>query len=382
MKYEIARYLVPEFEKRIAKANRRLERAGTDARFTFTCKNFTDTGVDNLGMDYQVPMTQIMLSDLSLAIGDYIFMARVEWEEAGPVVYTMPGESLQGWRPENMVCAHCGLSRRRTKMYVVRSRTGERIILGSNCLELYTGVRAVAMWALEFDQELGEGWEPDDYTDQRSERKAHQNSVIALAWAISDQGRRYISAGKAQEGGISTSEMVRKALWGPREDLLPAISMAQEYLKDEELLEAIRSAAETVSEKSDYGQNLRVFANSDWLSPRGVGMVTSLASVYARNREELASRPNVSTGFIGQVGDKLRGVKLTLSTVRSWEGQYGITTLLVGMTADGHVVKWFASKELDVQPGQVVQIKSCAIKACEQFKGVDQTVITRARMAA
>ena len=55
-----------------------------------------------------------------------------------------------------------------------------------------------------------------------------------------------------------------------------------------------------------------------------------------------AATPRVA-GFIGKVGDRLRDFDVTITVVRSIEGYYGTTTLMVGTTDDGHTVKWFAS---------------------------------------
>ena len=50
-------------------------------------------------------------------------------------------------------------------------------------------------------------------------------------------------------------------------------------------------------------------------------------------------------------------------------------------SADGHEVKWFSSrKQGDLEVGQKVKVNG-TVKANEAYQGVDQTVITRAKIA-
>ena len=54
---------------------------------------------------------------------------------------------------------------------------------------------------------------------------------------------------------------------------------------------------------------------------------------------------------------------------------------MVGVTPDGHVVTWNASKDLDVEAGDTLVLSAATVKAHENYQGTDQTVLTRAVVA-
>lgn len=93
----------------------------------------------------------------------------------------------------------------------------------------------------------------------------------------------------------------------------------------------------------------------------------------------LEQAPNLV--FLAEVGTKVE-VTGTVRFRRYLDGQYGTTTLLVldVETDNGPaIVKWFASKGLEVDRGDTVTLKA-TVKAQETYQGQKQTVITRGRI--
>ncbi|MGV0653755.1 hypothetical protein ABQE48_07735 [Mycolicibacterium thermoresistibile] len=85
-------------------------------------------------------------------------------------------------------------------------------------------------------------------------------------------------------------------------------------------------------------------------------------------------------GFIGEVKERVRDFSIELTTVRQFDGNYGTTTLFVGRTPSGHVVKWFASGAWRYDVGDTLYLAAATVKAHENYKGIDQTVITRGKI--
>jgi len=328
-------------------------------------------------------------------------------EEAGYTVHTAPGQNLDGWkRPDvsDVHCDHCGTKRNRNRLYVIRNNaTGELLQIGHNCIELYTGLSPKGLWSLQFDAELqsfadednGGGFGARDYG-------IPVDRVLGYAYSFSDHGRQYVSTKAAEwRPEAATAHLVRGWLISPpsrptgswvtprmvaeweaeRQLALEGL----EYSKDEKLIADIKSVAETLTPGTDYADNLAVILAGEHVSGRNVGILASLVSVYARERELAVKREAAKKLVKGYIADEKVRVKaetrVTIQTVRFWEGDYGVTTFIVGRTDDMHAVVWKASGRKDVEVGDVLVLSAFTVKAHETYgdeNPIHQTVITRA----
>jgi hypothetical protein len=409
-----------EFQHIIEKANRRLERAGATARFEPSIVREDRSITQESGLSITVPYVIATMEQFRLSLGRYTFVARLVPEEAGMTVHTAPGESLEGWvRPaaDDQHCDHCEVKRNRINLYVVRDEeTGEFIQLGQQCIQLYTGLEPKGLWALTFDQviadEMGEsdgGW-----GGGRREYSVSIDEVLALSLALTNGGAKYVSKANAEAWNkSSTSGDIQRALFGnfpsaadvrrwpglaeERQRFLDAIDKAAEIAKDTALLDAVKASASTLKAGTDYADNMAIIlaAESGLVSRWNIGTLGSLVAVYHRTLEreaERKARPQAAAGFIGAVGERVRDFTVTTTSVRQFDGMYGTTTLLVGVTEDGHVVKWFASNppyksvttevgdvvgSRGVEPGDVLHFAAATVKAHDNYQGTDQTVLTR-----
>lgn len=398
---------LPEFHRLIDKANRRLERAGAPILFDPAISPAFDKLVSlGSGLNVAVPHVTVTLPSLRLSLGDYTFVAALVPEEAGWTVHSAPGESLDGWQRPSIdewpACDHCKTQRKRVRVYVVREdSTGKLIQLGHNCIQLFTGLEPKGLWALSFDHELKEFSERDEFGSLGSGSRDFGiaiDTVLALSFAYSDGGRAYVSKAKADEWGKeSTVERIRMHLFSPPKATSHPNDRGyreyQEYLDfcakasevSDELLAAIKASAETLRAGTDYADNMAIIlaAESGYVSRRNVGVLASLVAVYRRGLEDAAKRaaqPAPATGFLGEVGDRLKNVEIVARTVKVWEGYYGMTTFLVGTTDSGHTVVWKASGQRNWEPGDRIKLTAATIKAQENYQGTDQTVVTRARV--
>lgn len=401
---EIHRWEMPshrhgEFVARIARANKRLAAAGLDARFEVAYEDFEikkniasvdHSVVSHHGSVYILePWVRATLTGpLTLRHGHFTFVARLVPEEAGFTVHTAPGQELGGFVPRgDTACEHCGVDRARTRLYLVRDDRDATIMqLGHTCIELYTGVSPKGLWALTFDEELdkcardeGGGFGQRDYG-------APIDAVIAYSWVHSDHGRAYKSA---TGYGPSTAGRVRTSLFAspntiPEPDRAYFEAKAAEAalcLRDSALLDAIKDSVTTTFAESDYGRNLRVILAGETVSGRNIGILASLVKVYARAQQIEAERkaaPKVVSGFVGEIGERVRNISGVATVVSCSENQWGDTTFLVGIADTGHTLVWSASRDLGIERGQRFTITAATVKAHGEYNGTDQTVITRA----
>lgn len=228
------------------------------------------------------------------------------------------------------------------------------------------------------------------------------DEVLAFAFAHSDRGTNYIPATN-RDWEETTIDKVKVSLFaGPeimaemtqegKDEYQAKYEEAMGYLADTELLAAIKVSALSLKETTRYGSDVRnVLINGKAVSGRQIGLMASLVSVYAREKERRETQsklPKVVLGYLGSVGERLHDVKLTLQTVRFIDNYFGGSTFLVGITDDGHTVVWQASRGIDVKEGDRITLASATVKALEKYQSkkenepeVYQTVITRARLS-
>lgn len=405
--WDIPAYNLDAFRTKIDAANRRLRQAGSDQRFDVEYAPYsrTETVADpdapELTTTYHEQWYIATLTGpLVVRSARFEFAATLVAEEAGFTVHSAPGVELGGFRPRgDRACEHCGTDRQRSRLYLVREiATGALTQVGHTCLELYTDICPHGLWVLELADGLDEATNrPADSVGRREATEVAIDDVLAWAWGYSNGGRAYVSSKASEERLIpSTGSEVRRALYmpprpNPRDNrdfdrYVEAGRIAATVHPD--LLAEIRATVETVNADSDYGQNLRVILASPTgvVGFRNVAIVASLVAIYARNLEReqeraaRAARPK-SSGFLGEVGERVRNFEVNLSVVREWEGDYGWTTLLIGSTPQGQAVKWFRSGRHDLDAGDVLRLKAATVKAHEEFNGDDVTVVTRGLVA-
>lgn len=397
--WEIPAYNLDAFKAKIAQANGKLARAGLDARFEITYTPFEYKRTVSDAPENRVPENPPFVIEpwvratldgpLTLRHGHYTFAASLVAEEAGVTVHTAPGQELGGYTPKGTTnCDHCGVDRNRTRLYLVRDeRDGSVIQLGHSCIELYTGIAPKGLWALTFDEELDVFTEPSEGGFGHRDLGAAVDSVLAYAYAHTNQGRNYMPAAGV---GESTVSRVRMSLFGDiarlkddeRRYYRDKAVEAAAYVDDGALLDAIKASVTETAADSDYGRNLRVILAGESVSGRNVGILASLVKVYARKMQIEAERKAnpPAAGFIGDIKERIRNFSLNLTYVREDDGYYGKTTLFIGRTGDGHVVKWFAAGTFVFEIGDTLNLEAATVKAHEVYKGQDQTVITRAKI--
>jgi hypothetical protein len=418
----IPSYRQDDLDKKISKANSRLDKTEITDRFAATYAPYekmvlkgaielidplTGVVVERIGGTLVAqPWLEVTLQTVRISAGHYTFVASLVAEEAGYTVHTAPDQSLDGWqRPEvgDMHCDHCNTNRYRKRLYVIRDeRDGSLHQIGHNCIELYTGLSLKGLWVLEWGHEI-RGWADEDEGCGfgSGDYGVPVNTVLGYAFAFSDEGRGYVSRKAAEFGGVATVDKVREGLFGkvdppsPRsrnyyaekkayDEYVAKCKLGWELSQNEELIGKIRAAAVTLKTGTDYADNMNVILAGERVSGKNVGILSSLVAVYARENQLRADREQTTPaadGFVAPVGQRVKNITLTLSQVKMFDGNYGTTTLLVGRTSDQHVVKWFASGNHDYNIGDTITLDA-TVKAHDNYKGTDQTVVTRGRIAA
>ena len=139
---------------------------------------------------------------------------------------------------------------------------------------------------------------------------------------------------------------------------------------------------------STYVDNLKVAAAAEYVEARQIGLLASAPRAYTRHLETAAERQAKQarweaekaakkvSDYLGSEGDKLK-VEVTVNSVRHIAGDYGTTHLFTMTTAEGNIVKWFASNEV-LEEGQTVTLQG-TVKKHDDYNGTKSTVLTRCK---
>jgi hypothetical protein len=203
---------------------------------------------------------------------------------------------------------------------------------------------------------------------------------LAIVAACIDE-RGWISRGNAGPFRPATSEqalMVIDHQYQCKEclnDYLHVTPKEMDIQVAQEALTWIRAMDD--SDLSDYLYNLQVVCRSEVVIARHTGLAASLIATYCRVVEEQRSR-EISAAISahqGTVGQRTT-FDLTVVGCTPHDGMYGVTYFYRLTDAAGNVFTWAASNG-QLETGHTYTLKA-TIKAHSEYRGVAQTVITRA----
>ena len=387
---------IEEAHDHVAKANRKLAKAGIEERFELTVgepypvKLGSTRAAGGSGV-ITIFKVDVELNTPEIAYAGWTFVATLVAEGDDLITRTAPGQELGGWAPETAVCDHCHTLRNRNKTYIVRNADGVVKQVGSSCIRLFLGVAPSALWALDFNPLDDFGASDDDefgfssYRDQAYPVR----DLVKLAYVLTDGGKSYVSRAATEFGGTCTADEIFNIMSDrhPGETLSDRISreiMLDEAAKlPETVVDEVLASAATLDQATDYGRNLAILVAKDFVSSKSVGMVVSILTVFCKDRQRKAAKAEIASGFVGTVGQKLTNLAVTVQAVRYLDGYMpgSTSTLLVMRTADNHVVKWFASRKIEIDEGDKIVLKSATVKSNDVWQGQDQTALTRCRIA-
>lgn len=409
----IPTWSVDRIEHKVELANRRLEREGIAKRFELersdeevSYRRPTGDEVDMYGyapwQQYAFQYSTLTLNRPSISHEGWRFDAALDRVPGTDefMMRSVPGRDFAGWRPEPGRCDHCGKFRDRNTTYLVTNEeTGETLQVGASCMEVFLGVRPKGLWSLGTSIEPDEDWDAAPLSTQSVE---DNRELIAKALVASDMGKRYVSKSRAVEwGSVSTADRI-DALFGSttfhrltEEDRLEREQARQELAEvlGSGLVDDVVKAAREVGTDSDYGRNLNAALDAGFATAAMSGTVISAVAAYGRKNRDAAQAKvrqdriaEAKPGFAAPVKNRLRDVPVTITNVfegtraaYAWphgDEPFQIITMRDG---DGHEIVWKTSTVQPVKIGDDVTMTG-TVKKHGEFRGVDQTQISRAKL--
>lgn len=395
---------IPAAVEIVNKANRKAARAGIENRLEAVWSVATLPGtVDDFGLEgpEQELATFVVLGS-PLVVSGWTFVATLSWDvEAGVITRPVPDApvvDLSQFRGlKAPICDQCGTRRQRKDVFVLRNEDGSYLkVIGRNCLAAFIGIDPAG--ALSYIDSAPESRDFDGFSNQPEEWRFASTQVVALASAaVATFGWVSKAAAWDSKHG-STADVVATCLYP-----LPTNKQAREQAiavreaiaakleadgganraveRAEEVLAWVR---DEVREEGEYLTNLKRILSANTVGGRNLGLAVSAVSAWARAQdrklEQAERRARLANSeWVGAVKER-RSFDLTLTEQpKFFDGDFGVTTLLIFTSSEGNVIKWFASGSRDWKVGTRFTGKA-TIKKHEEYNGSKSTVITRASL--
>ena len=376
----------------LAKLAKKAERYGTPPITWTLGEVWEEKRRDAAGRIVKVQFRDITLSELEAPrVGDFQFIARLEITDAGTIIDSIPGEELpRRFREATNCCDHCQHDRPRKHLFVVRDPAGELVQVGRSCLRDFMGTDTPASVAARFRwerelREFGDQWRSTGKVEDSAEELLAVTSAAIRLWG-------WVPKSAPEEVGTPTAFRIGVWFYCPPQDSNGQAERAE--LKAaicEGDWDTARSAMEWVADSSESGDseylhNLRTVLAPGIVTPKRRGLACSAVGSYQRHMGTLAERQRtaeavVNSQHIGEVGQRLKDLRLTVKYARGFQTPYGTTILYKFQDPLGNMLSWFSSGGAGLDVNTEVSLDA-TVKGHVEFQGVAETQLTRAKVRA
>lgn len=307
------------------------------------------------------------------------FHSTVDYEEgsASVIFRTVRGSSPvpERFRTLGSICEHCKTKRRRSAVYLLAHDDGRVIQVGKSCLKDFLGhaspdnIAAVA----ELIMELAGGMGAEESLGGHAGSPDSKTYLAFVALEIRKHG--WLSKSKTMDEQSSTSCAAMGRLFDHTKAARDRTSAKTEKPSDDDRARAATALewARGISPDSDYLHNLKAAASREGVG-KNAGLIASI--IPAWDRMMAATRERPVTEFVGVVGARLKGLRLTVDKVIPiMGGEWGDSSLHVMVDAGGNKLTWKSSTKT-LETGSTYTVTG-TVKKHDDSKYGKQTVLSR-----
>jgi hypothetical protein len=294
---------------------------------------------------------------------------------------TVPGETVPTafLNKDEIHCDHCGHNRRRNhSMLMMNVDTNEYKEVGSTCVKDFFGHDPVAFmrWASwDFETMVGELPEDEAGFGNGVSVTDLKETLIYAAATIRDFG--WMSKGKAYDEGKdwNTAYEVENQMFNKNISECDRVKIDIE--KDRATAEATIKYFSEVDTDNDYMMNCNKMVVLGYVPAKHMGLVVSMVPSAHRALAKVREAKDDTSEFVGNVGDKLKGIKAEVVFLRELQTDYGVSVLYIFAGTDGNTYKTFyTGSTWSVDEGDKVTLNG-TVKKHDTYDGKKATLLTR-----
>lgn len=294
-------------------------------------------------------------------------------------------------------CDYCKTNRQRNKTYLVVNReTGEWKQLGKECLRLFvTGIDVDAIATFEsFIKEAECAANPgDEFFYNKRFKFVKVADALALAYAVySERGYLATRDSVGNSNDLCNKNIVQRKLtqqYGCDSDFLNITNSTRgkiDAMIFKSNINAVKDAIGDIEQLPDdpYYSNLKAIVANEYIPLNKLGLLVSIPKAIDRyekekRRQEEKEKLAAESNYLGSVGEKISVNFASGREVACCETQFGLLHIYEFKDTNGNVVVWKSSSSKDIPGSGTV---TGTVKAHEEYNGIKQTIILRAKIAA
>lgn len=400
---DIPAFRFEQLQSALDKLSKRAVKLGCKAPTATIIRSYTVDVSDDKRFPQLVERLEVTIDyEIIRKAGDYIFLAKVE---AADEVNGVPRNKVSGFNLSNehasryvtapIVCEHCGIKRKRNAGYVVQDASDNTMMVGSSCLEAYTGTDpAAAVAGIEFASTIAEIGSDDEmwgYGPGAPRVMPLAEFAAATLSLVSHNG--FVKAQDAEYGnGVKTGNDVITLLldnnpklsdWrakhAPTEEVKAAATEAVKSLTDRILPAYINAPASLEAFDFKVGISL----HKGYVGVKDAQLVA--AAIYYESGKLAKSKVKsaVKDEFLPnvKVGDKVELVA-TVNMVKEIQSAFGVSRLVKLVSADGFPLTTFSSGKDNFTPGATIKVKGTVKRLESSDRFGKATLLTRVKIVA
>ena len=393
MIYRVISANMDVLRKKVNTVATKCRKYGCDFRFEEVGEEVREVTFDD-GRKANIKFTIVDVEGVA-RINGWKFIATVNHTDAGNIIKAACEVNIPTkYYTTDPICEHCGYDRRRNDTFLVMNEeTGEFKQVGKRCLCDFTNgmsVEAVSAYETIFHSiEVAGDWnDPEWVGHHRDPELFSMDEVLRFAAEIV---RKFGYVKKSEyEDNYTTKDRLKNYIaytYG-----ILGHHQAQEVQKEMESVsfnpdcaeakDMTQKAIEWLNSQEDNGNymhNLMVVSKLGYVDFSNFGLVASIFQTYKKAMErEMEERGDVNSSYVGAIGDRLTIAVKTCSLLTSWEGMYGWTGIYKFVDEDGNIFVWKTSSSFETAN---VHCVTGSVKAHNEFRGVQQTELTRCKVA-
>lgn len=402
--YQVIDYKVPALREKIQHLSNKAVKLGL-APITFEVLGSEVMTSTIKGTQYQYTEYTIKVDGISPKIDGWLVAAKLDHLENGNIIRSLVDFDLPTqYRNAQPTCEHCNQNRARLSTFVLIDDSGNFKQVGTTCLKDFTGhpeAERIAEFYAMFDMEAI--LEELDNNSRDCWDMVSSGRYTFPLW----QYFAYVLRDVRKVGYRATSKRGEYDGLPTRDSAMDAMIKGDDPLTEDEKNESrqILSLLKVYIAKqyqNDYISNLGVILDAETIEYKQAGFAASLAVMYhkmqeTQTKENLEPEQKQESQWIGEIGQKLSNMEVTLVSVTTYEKpQYSYYDSSIGriykfVDNSGNLLVWFTSNMLvhdkanrlecvEPENGIKVTIKSATIKQHSDYNGQKQTILNRTKL--
>jgi len=356
------------------------------------------------GIEYVTTFNLVSVTGETPKLAGWKLVAVVETLASGEnLIACVPNEVCPPqYRGANAdTCDHCNTNRRRSEVFVVVHDNGSSAQVGRNCLADFLGgkspegILSYASWGFGLQTLLSEaqgefwggggreaiGFNLEEFV------KTTAAVIRKLGWIS-----RKVAAGfeGADDEHAATANNVAWLLgrtWSAdearrREKFIQRNGIVLEDRDAKLATDALAWGVALPTDQGDYIYNLGVACRLGFVTGKTTGLVASLIAAYQRHLDREAelnmkrAAAPVNRQHVGTVGQREGFAAVTIKSIRSFDSDFGVRTMIRFEDANNNILVWWKSGDTDLEEGATLDITG-TVKKHDDWKGTPQTIIQR-----